>query len=109
MEGNAMSEEQEKYTGKDFGWLLLAILVSAPAYALDGWVIVKMWQWFITEHYGIAAPPIVVAIGLMILIAFLTHQRDWNDRGKQYGTRVVVSYFKPLYFLIVAYIIHLFM
>jgi len=42
----------------------------------EGFVFLKLWAWFVVPTFGLPMLTIPVAIGLALLIGFLTHQRN---------------------------------
>jgi hypothetical protein len=58
---------------------LLGILVAIPAmvvgeYLLSGWVLVYLWGWFVVPGFHRPALRISEAIGLAIVVSYLTYQ-----------------------------------
>lgn len=51
--------------------VLLAVLLAPACVAYEGWVLQRLWGWFVAPAAGIAAPSLVVCIGLTVLAAFL--------------------------------------
>lgn len=56
--------------------LLLSALVAGLLSIWEGFVFMKMWAWFVVPIFGLPAITIPVAIGIALLIGFLTHQRN---------------------------------
>jgi hypothetical protein len=94
--------------------VLAAFFVFGPvSSALRGWVLVCLWVWFVEPVFGLAAPSVVNAIGLSLLVSLLTHQvadKKQEDRGPwmsisiSFGTSTVVS----LVSLLAGWIVHQF-
>lgn len=72
------------------GGLIIVMLVLV---LFRGYVLAQMWGWFV-EPLGAPALTVVHAIGISMLVAFLTYQHDAVKRSEQgekasFGTRLV--------------------
>jgi hypothetical protein len=75
---------------------------------LNGWTITILWGWFITKTFGLPLLNIPQALGLSLIVAYMTHQ--WaQQREMSFGMRVAASLAKMAFALIVGKIITLFM
>ena len=79
-----------------------------------GYVMSMMWSWFIIPTFELPELSIVSAIGIALLIAFLTKEVDVNevqkeDLGKRISKGIVMGLAKSSAVLSFGYIIHLFM
>jgi len=88
-----------------FGGIGIVIASSV----LRGIVLVKLWQWFVVSSLGLPVLSIPVAIGISMIVSFLTTTRmpkedDNFEPGKMLG--IVVFY--PLFVLFFGWIIHFF-
>lgn len=54
--------------------ILLFIAVTAIGAIYEGFILQTMWAWFIVPTFGLPALSIPVAIGICLIMAFLTHQ-----------------------------------
>ena len=101
-------------------WGCVGIFVTyiAPTIAatiLNGLVFMKLWAWFIIPTFGFSPLTLVPALGLGMVVGFLTHQyvpANQNDgRTKDERLYGAIAYLLvyPLMTLGVGYIIHLFM
>ena len=54
--------------------LILTLGVTAVLSIWEGFVLMKLWGWFIVPTFGLPALTIAVAIGLALTVSFLTHQ-----------------------------------
>lgn len=77
---------------------------------LNGWILTKLWLWFIVPLFDLGPLRIPYAIGLSIVVSFLTHQIDTTksenkmSAGQQFGMVIM----RPFMILLVAYIVKLF-
>ncbi len=53
---------------------VFTLVVAAVLSVWEGFVLTKLWGWFLVPHFGMAALPITIAIGISLIAAFLTHQ-----------------------------------
>ena len=66
-----------------FTTLMLAMLISP---IINGFVITKLWLWFIVPTFGANPLRIVEAIGLMFLINYIKPKREEKiDKNKFWG------------------------
>ena len=61
------------------GGLLFTMLISS---LFRGFVLAKMWLWFIVP-FGVLELGVVHAIGLSLLVSFLTYQHDAKEEKKK--------------------------
>lgn len=88
--------------------LFLAILAILPMFIveplLQGWALRKLWAWFVVTKFNLPVLSIPEAIGLALVVSYLTHQtincqKEEDDNGlasklaKSCGTVI----FKPVF------------
>lgn len=57
--------------------IFVAVLcVAAVSMALRGYVLTVLWAWFVIPAFGLPALALAPAIGLTMIVSFLTHQSD---------------------------------
>lgn len=88
-------------------------LVLTPFSLLTyAWVTAKMWAWFITPTFGIAAPSLAILAGLWV-IQTLFHRPDWaayelsqeNTPSTAFGRFFAGAFIQPLLALFIGWII----
>jgi hypothetical protein len=96
--------------------LYVVALLSIPlGYILNGLALSVMWRWFMTPVFNLPALSIAQAIGVSIVVGFLSYQHidTKKDEGlsEEYKvmTAIVVTFLRPLFALFIAWIVHLFM
>ena len=95
------------------GLAIIGALVLIPVTSiLNGWVLTKLWGWFVVPVFGLPALSIAPAIGLSIIVGYLTiHANKSNDSSSNDG--VGLALFKaistPLLYLFFGWIVSLFM
>lgn len=92
--------------------LMIAIMavIAIPLFALNGYVITKLWAWFIVPLFGLPLLNIPQAIGLDLVVTFLTfHQTVYNPEPKDKKEKIqrgVQHFARPLFVLLTGYIVH---
>ena len=94
-----------------FALAILNLAYSIGCFILSGYVLSILWAWFITSTFGLPVLTIPVAIGVMLVVSYLTKQSDFNNSDREdYQKRVnVLQIVKPLGALAVGYVIKMFM
>ena len=89
--------------------LLAAYVVVASI--VRGWVLTYLWQWFILPVFDVRDITIVEAIGLSMVVTFLTVQqqqtKDERD-GTEKASDLVAAIIYPFLVLVIAWIVHQF-
>lgn len=92
--------------------ILILLLMIVPSAIVRGFVLMKMWLWFIVP-LGVNAISITHAIGLATLAGLLTHQSTGKelekDQGKLIGSAIGEGFLAPLLILLMGYVIKSFM
>jgi hypothetical protein len=89
--------------------VVLAILFMVIAYLLDGFALMLLWNWFMTTTFsGLPALSLVQAIGIGIVIGFLTHQHIPRDKEQQ-NEMMVYAIIVPVLSIIIGWVVHLFL
>ena len=68
------------------GKFALAILNLAYAIGckiLSGYVLSVLWGWFIVSTFGLPLLTIPVAIGIMLVVGYMTKQFDFNNQDRE--------------------------
>lgn len=96
-----------------FGLIPALFLVLALSSILNGWVLSILWGWFISPVFGVPLITVGQAIGLAMVISYLTYQHVDSNTKKEDTTTQYVSIFvalilRPFITLGIAYIVHLF-
>lgn len=92
----------------------LVVSITTIGVIMGGYVLSVMWGWFIVPVFD--APPlsVPVAIGVALVIGYLTDHTRTIAKEKNKGIEeaveelVVWSIIQPLAYLVLGYIIHLF-
>lgn len=93
------------------GLVAMAIALIPVTIMLNGWVLTKLWAWFMVTGFGVAPLRLSIAIGIAMMVTYLTHQNDGNYARKE-GTKwwhsIVFVLLKPLVTLVFGYVVHVF-
>lgn len=85
---------------KIIGCIVATIVLWAYAALLNGWAIQKLWAWFIVTTFGAPALSIPAAIGLGLLVSYLTQEVKSEKPKEKYletlSKGLVLSTVKPL-------------
>ena len=94
-----------------FALAILNLAYTIGCTILSGYVLSILWAWFIVSTFGLPLLTVPVAIGVMLVVGYLTKQSDFNNSDREdYQKRMnVVQIVKPLSALAVGWIIKLFM
>ncbi len=94
------------------GIMAIAVIITISA-IINGWVLTKLWHWFAVPIFGLDDLTVVQAIGIALVVGFLTHQKkitnkkDGNDETDWVVT--TINLLSPFIVLLIGYIVHLFM
>jgi hypothetical protein len=106
---------------KENGWKLLAdyttlgclavFIVPPLLYCWNGFVFQKLWEWFIVERFSQTPLSLPSAIGIGVLVGYITKQPDFTkeNREQPWWVAFLISMLWPLVALFVGYIAHLFL
>lgn len=97
--------------GGIIGFGLLMVVSSI----FGGYALSVLWGWFVVPTFGAPTLGIVPAIGIAIVVGYLTHQmneckkEEDDDLGAKITKLVVITLGKPAFALFFGWIVHLFM
>ncbi len=86
------------------GWFALTIV----SFLLNGVALKFLWSWFMVPTFGLPVISLVQAIGIGIIIGFMTQQYVPKDKDEVMET-ALYEIVIPIFTLAVGWIIHLFM
>lgn len=97
---------------KFIGWTVTFIVGATLSYILRGWALSILWGWFIVETFKLPSINIPKAIGLSLIIGFLTYQISENDDkepGEAIPRLIAVGISYPLIAVFTGWVITFFM
>lgn len=95
---------------KTTGWEALALILLVPfSAAWNGLILVKLWAWFIVGTFGLQPLRIPQALGVSLVVGFLTAQT--NNAKEKHSTveSIGIAFIFPLFALFFGWIYHLFL
>jgi len=93
------------------GFVSLFFVLLVVSTLLNGWVFSILWAWFIIPVFGLPALTIGQAIGLSMVVTFLTYQyvdNQKSDKETNYAV-IVLPLAKPFMYLAIGYVVKLVM
>jgi len=107
------SEEENTLWGC-FGVLVALIIGTILSTAVNGWALMTLWGWFVIPVFGLPSLSIVQAIGVALVVSFLTKHTDTSvqqkrSTGEAIGFLVGSSFFLPVITVAIGYVVHQFM
>lgn len=97
-------------TEMSLGEALFTLFIIVPlSMIFSGFAISMLWDWFIVATFGLKALTIAQAIGMGLLVTYLTVTIRKGDGSWTLGEKIAISIFKPLIFLGLGWVVHLFM
>jgi hypothetical protein len=92
------------------GWKLLALMLLIPFEVMwSGFVLVKLWAWFIVTTFGVGPLRIPQALGLSLVVHFMTSSSSDAKEKRGFGEAAALSIVAPLFALFFGWIYHLFL
>ncbi len=99
--------------------MVVTSIISLPIMLVRGWVLVKLWAWFITPYFDAPAMTIALAMGLVVIqrvVAGVAPAIEWvasdgttiKPKGGVWGAWLA-AILLPLAGLAMGYVIHLFL
>lgn len=88
----------------------LAALIIAASSILNGWVLTKLWAWFVVPVFGLPALGVATAVGLGLIVHHLTHQHinAAKDPDAKWWVTLLEVLLRPLIVLGLGAVVHCF-
>ncbi|QQG45560.1 MAG: hypothetical protein HYW89_01360 [Candidatus Sungiibacteriota bacterium] len=87
---------------------MVIALNAIVAYLLSGVALKLLWGWFMVPTLGLPVISLVQAIGVGIVISFLTQQHIPRDKDEA-KELLIYEVIKPVLAIAVGWVVHLFM
>jgi len=95
---------------KTTGWQLLALILLIPfETTLSGFVLVKVWAWFVVTTFSVHPLRIPQALGLSLIAHYATSSTTDAKEKCSTGEAIGMSIIAPLMVLFIGWIYHLFL
>jgi len=93
--------------------LLLGLAILVIGLIVKGYVLGALWGWFIVPVFGLPKLSVPSAIGIALIVSYLTTQKIETNNGdkgvsEKYGKQVIIAILYPLFILFLSWIIHQF-
>lgn len=86
-----------------------AIVLAALSVMLDGWVLVKLWGWFVAQQFGLPLLSIPAAIGISLVVGYLTNQQAKRDSDSGMLVTFIQITTRPLFALAFGLVVKMFL
>jgi hypothetical protein len=94
---------------------ILALIATPFAYIVNGWALSLLWDWFVVSTFDVPSLSIPIAIGLSIVVGYLTAsapdldkaskpKSDWEQVASLF-MGLLYSFFHPLFALGIGWIV----
>jgi hypothetical protein len=93
------------YTVIGLGLGVLVPIIAFPVAALDGWVLTKMWAWFVMPLFPVPALHVWMAAGLALTVRLIKGLGYCEDKRK-FSVQFIGYFTGPLFVLLFGWIIH---
>ena len=88
---------------------IAAIFAVPVAIVFRGFVLTKLWSWFVVSTFQVEPISIAAAIGIAALLAMVTHQEiNVKEEEVSLSERLLKAFLVPLMMLAFGYIIYQF-
>jgi hypothetical protein len=90
--------------------LALAALIITVSAVWEGFVLTKLWAWFVVTTFGLPILTLLPAIGVGLVIDLVTPRgkqtKDTRDEGEQFEDAITYALFSPAIVLLVGWVVH---
>ena len=98
---------------ENFGKFMTVVLAMIISPIINGFVITKLWLWFVVPTFEVNPLRVVEAIGLMFLINYIKAKRD-NEADKdkfwgQFAINIIFIFLMAGFALLSGWIVQMFM
>ena len=97
---------------KALGYFTATVFIIVFGQILSGFAFATLWEWFVVPQFECKPLTIPIAIGLSLVVSYLTHQMSNKELDQEYGDLLLKSFSysicKPIVALIVGYFVNLF-
>lgn len=88
---------------------LVALVMVVVGYLVNGIALMLLWAWFMVPTLKLPELSLPAAIGIGIVISFLTQQYIPKNEKQKIEAFVIEGFLLPIFSIIVGWIVHLFM
>ncbi len=90
--------------------LILSVPLNLLLYLWEGWVIAKLWAWFLVPNFGLPQIWITTGVAVSLVIGLGSHQHTPSEDGKELQDAIlgmVGSALRPAAALLVGWLLTL--
>lgn len=92
------------------GLVVSTLVVLVIAAILNGWALATLWLWFVVPLFGLPALTVPYAVGLGLIVNFLTYQDTNNKKEGQEVfdaviTAIAVLVSRPLFAVLFGWVV----
>lgn len=95
------------------GYAVVTIALGFYTNILNGWAVAKLWHWFIVPTFKLPELSIPIAIGVSLIVTYLTIRISTKKDERGYGEQMCLGFalgtIKPLCFVLMGWVITLFL
>ena len=95
------------------GGLTAFVLIIVLSTLFNGYALTKLWSWFVVPAFGVAPLGLTQAIGVSLIVSYLTHQIHEEDKSRSTSETLIrsvaIAIMKPSLALLMGWIVTLFM
>lgn len=97
-----------------FGGIVGFVLLMTVSAIFNGYALSVLWGWFVVPTFGAPQLSIVAAIGIAMVVSYLTHQvnscqKEKKKFSEELAGGVTLALLRPSFALLFGWIVHLFM
>lgn len=97
------------FSAAGIGSLLVMAALFCGGVVLEGWVITRLWEWFVVPQFGVAQISIAYAIGLSLVLSLLAYTPSVTrapGEEASFSAGFGVTFVRPLLALLVGWVVH---
>ncbi|MCX6736054.1 MAG: hypothetical protein NTZ13_03135 [Candidatus Parcubacteria bacterium] len=93
--------------------IVVVIVTTVVSGVINGFVLLTLWGWLIVPVFHLAPITLVPAIGICLIVSYLTHQYIPDNSDKSFRDLIIESFARPLgeatAVLLIGFVLHLLM
>lgn len=94
---------------KVFGWIVAVVGTMVLSSILNGYALSVLWRWFIVETFGLPLLTIPTAIGVALVVSYLTvhlsNEEDKRSATEKLFSGIAWAITKPLFALAIGWVV----
>ncbi len=91
-------KEEKQGLADKIGGIVVMVLATVPMMLLEGYVLSKLWSWFIVPVFALPILSVGQAVGIMVVVSMLTmHITDSSKEGESLVGKVLGQVFSSVF------------